>query len=189
MTQAQLDLQTQLEQTFFDLNTQPLFKNSPVLFLDPIYQVFSDTSEQVEQTEQNTSSKDHTPPDNSHETPPPPKKKYEIMKDPIFLSSPIYPPILPSKPSLPTNCDDYLIPLLSHDRFTFKAQLTSFYLHPTDYTFRLYDKNQDFFTCIASTIMSPYQYWFDNGDNIFSLQFSFLRTSNYDLKTNENDPS
>ena len=43
---------------------------------------------------------DQTPPDNSHETPPPPKKKYEKTKDHIFLSSPIYPHKLPSKPSL-----------------------------------------------------------------------------------------
>ena len=73
------------------------------------------------------------------------KKRYEIMKDPVFLSSPIYPPFIPSKPSLSTNCDDHLIPLLSHDDFIFKAQLTSLYMHPTDYSFRLYDKNQDFF--------------------------------------------
>ena len=58
------------------------------------------------------------------------------MKDPIFRSSPIYQPILPSKPSLSTYSDDHLIPLLSHDRFTFKAQLTSLYLHSIDYTFR-----------------------------------------------------
>ena len=67
------------------------------------------------------------------------------MKDPIFLSSPIYPPSIPSKISLCTNRDDHLIPLLSTDNFVFKAQLTSLYMHPTDYSFRLYDKNQDFF--------------------------------------------
>ena len=39
-----------------------------------------------------------TPPDNTTETPPPPKKRYEIMKDPLFLSSPVYPPTIPSKP-------------------------------------------------------------------------------------------
>ena len=88
-----------------------------------------------------------TPPDDTdrtHATPPPPKKRYEIMKDPVFLSSPIYPPFIPSKPSLSTNCDDHLIPILSHDEFIFKAQLTSLYMHPTDYSFRLYDKNRDF---------------------------------------------
>ena len=52
-------------------------------------------------------------------------KRNETMKDPAFLSSPIYLPILPSKPSLSTNRNDYLIPLLSHDRFIFKSQLTS----------------------------------------------------------------
>ena len=124
--------------------------------------------------------KTDTPPDDTDQTqatPPPPKKRYEIMKDPIFLSSPIYPPSIPSKISLCTNCDDHLIPILSHDNFVFKAQLTSLYMHPTDYSFRLCDKNQDFFTSIASKIMGPYQYWLDNGVKIFFLQFSFLRPS------------
>ena len=111
------------------------------------------------------------------------------MKDPIFLSSPIYPPSIPSKISLCTNCDDHLIPLLSNGDFVFKAQLTSLYMHPTDYSFRLYDKNQDFFTLIASKIIGPYEYWLDNGVKIFSLQFNCLRPSNYDLKTDESDPS
>ena len=62
-------------------------------------------------------------------------------------------------------------------------------MHRTDYSFRLYDKNQDFFTSIASKIMGPYQYWLDNGVKIFSLHFNFLRPSIYDLKTDESDPS
>ena len=37
--------------------------------------------------------------------------------------------------------------------------------------------------------MGPYQYWLDIGVKIFSLQFNFLRPSNYDLKTDEFDPS
>ena len=111
------------------------------------------------------------------------------MKDPVFLSSSIYPPFIPSKPSLCTNRDDHLIPILSHDDFVFKAQLTSLYMPPTDYSFRLYDENQDFFTSIASKIMGPYQTWLDNGVKIFSLQFNFLRPSIYDLKTDESDPS
>ena len=82
--------------------------------------------------------------DHTHATPPPPKKRYEIMKDPVFLSSPIYPPFIPSKTSLSTNRDDHLMLLLSHDDFIFEAQLTSLYLHPTDYSFRLYDKNKTF---------------------------------------------
>ena len=100
------------------------------------------------------------------------------MKDPVFLSSPIYPPFIPSKPSLSTNRDDHLITPLSHDDFIFKAQLTSLFMHPTDYSFRLYDKNQDFLTSIASKIIGPYQYWLDNGVKIFSLQFNFLRFKN-----------
>ena len=76
MTQAQLDLQTQLDQTPSDLTTQPLFHDPPVLFLESIDQVHAHTSEQIDQPEHNTtSSKDQTPSDNSHETPPPPKRK------------------------------------------------------------------------------------------------------------------
>ena len=62
-------------------------------------------------------------------------------------------------------------------------------MHPTDYSFRLYDKNQDFFTSIASTIIGPYQYWLDNGVKIFSLQFKFLRPSIYDFETDNSDSS
>ena len=62
-------------------------------------------------------------------------------------------------------------------------------MHPTVYTFRLYDKNQDFVTSIASKIMSPYQYWLDNGAKIFSLHFIFLRPSIYDLETDKSNPS
>ena len=40
--------------------------------------------------------------DHTHATPHPPKKKQEIMKDPVFLSSPIYTPFISSKPSLST---------------------------------------------------------------------------------------
>ena len=75
MTEAQLDLQTQLEQTS-DRTTEPLFNDFLVLFLDPIDQVQSHTSEPVEQTEHITPSEDHSPPHDSRETPPPPKKKY-----------------------------------------------------------------------------------------------------------------
>ena len=87
-----------------------------------------------------------------------------------------------------TFCDDHLIPLLSHDDFIFKAQLTSLYMHPTDYSFHLYDKNQYFFTSIASKILGPCQFWLDIGVKIFSLQFNFLRPPIYDLKTDESDP-
>ena len=111
------------------------------------------------------------------------------MKDPVFLSSPIFPPEVPSQPSLSTTRDDHLIPILSQDIFTFKAQPISLYMHRTDYTFRLFDKKQDFFTSIASKIMSPYQYWLDDGVKIFSRQFIFLRPSIYNLKTDESDPS
>ena len=63
MTQAQLDLQKQLEQTSSDLTTQSLFIDSPVLFLESIDQVPAHPSGQIEQTEHTTSSKVHAPPE------------------------------------------------------------------------------------------------------------------------------
>ena len=133
-------------------------------FLNPLIKFNAQSSEEVEQIEHTTTpSKIHTPPDNTHEVPPPPKKRYEKMKDRVFLSSAVLPPKTPSQPSLSTTRDDQLFPVLSQDIFTFKAQLTSLYMHPTEYTFRLYKKNQNFFTSIASKIMDPYQYWLYNG--------------------------
>ena len=194
MTQAQVDLQNQLEQATADLTTRPLLNDSPVLYIDTSEPIPTTSLEQMERDKiEHDTSKVSTPLndiDHTHATPPPSKKRYEIMKDPVFLSSPIYPPFISTNSSLSTtNRDDHLILLLSHDDFTFKAQLTSLYMHPTDYSFRLYDKNQDFFTCIASKNMGPYQYWLDNGVKIFSLQFNFLRPSIYDFKTDESDPS
>ena len=68
----------------------------------------------------------------SHDAPATSKKRYEVRKDPVFRSSPKYPPLLPSKPSLFFKRDDHLIPLLSHDRFLFNSQHTSLCMHPTD---------------------------------------------------------
>ena len=173
VTQEQTDLQNQLEMHTADLITKPLSNDSPVLFLDTKGTSDDPIPDQMEHP--NIPSKNKTPSDHdqSPDTPPPTKKKYEIMEDPAFLSSPLYPPILPTKPQLSTNRDDYLVPKLSTNRFSFKTQLTSLYMHPTDYTFKLYDKNQDFFTSIASKIMVPYQYWLENGIKIFSLRFQF----------------
>ena len=194
MTQAQIDLQTQLEQaTPTDLITRPLSNDSPVLYIETSEQTPPTFLEPMEHTKDEHEIQNlllhkkiliiH----NRHHLLQ--KKRYEIIKDPIFLSSPIYPPSIPSKISLCANCDDHLISLLSTDDFVFRAQLTSLYMHPTDYSFRLYDKNQDFFTSIASKRMGPYQYWLHNGVKIFSLQFNFFRPSIYDLKTDESDPS
>ena len=112
--------------------------------------------------------------DQSPETPPPSKKKYETMKDPAFLSSPVYPPIIPTQLQLSTNRDEYLVTNLSTNRFSYKYQLTFPYMQPTDYTFKLYDK-KNFFTFIASKIMATYLYWLDNGVKIFSFKYNFLR--------------
>ena len=108
MTQAHLDLQNELEPSS-DLTTQLLFNDCPVLFLETLDQVSAHASEQIEQTEHTFSSQIHSPPDTTHEVPPP-KKRYEFMNDLIFLSSPNFPPKIPSQPSLSTTRDDHLIP-------------------------------------------------------------------------------
>ena len=138
--QAQIDLQKQLEQaTAADLTTRSLLNDSPVLYIDTSEQKPPIFLEQMEHTKvEHENQKTATPPDDTDHTqttppPPPPKKRYEIVKDPAFLSSPLYPPSMPSKNTLCTNRDDHLIPLLSHDDFVFKGQLTSLYMHPTDY--------------------------------------------------------
>ena len=165
--------------------------NSPISFLSPI----DSTNNQIEQMDTNHKPSDtdnneisfqnHKPPEQSASTPPPSRKKYDIMKDPIFLTSP---PFISLKDSISTQRDDYLIPNLSNENFTFKSQLTPQSLHPNDHTFKLNDKNQHFFTSIASKIMTPYHYWLENSVKIFSLLFNFLRQSIYDLKTDEHDP-
>ena len=112
--------------------------DSPVLYFDTSEPTPCISLEEMEHAKiEHDTSKIPTPlddTDRTHATAPPPKNSYEIMKDPVFLSSPIYPPFIPSKLSLSTNSDDHLIPLLSHDDFIVKAQLTSLYLHPTDYS-------------------------------------------------------
>ena len=193
MTQAQVDLQNQLEQATADLTTRPLLNDSLVLYIDTSEPIPTTSQEQMEQEKLNMIQQKfrlrsmiliiHT----QHHLLR--KKRYETMKDHVFLSSSIYPPFISTNTSLSTNSDDHLISLLSHDDFIFKAQLTSLYMHPTDYSFRLNDNYRDFFTSIASKIMGPYQYWLENGVKIFSLQFNFLRPSIYDLKTDESDPS
>ena len=198
MTQAHIDLQSQLDsRNLSNISVPPttfLCNTSPISFLSPI-----------EPTNTNISQNKWTVTtsllsllilmeillNNIYiSTVPPSKKKYDIMKDPIFLTFPVYPPVISPKDSISTQRgDDYLIPILSNKNFTFKSQLTSLYMYPTDYTFKLYDKNQDFFTFIASKIITPYHYWLDNNVKIFLLQFNFLRPSIYNLKTDEDDPS
>ena len=147
MTQAHLDLQSQLDSqnisNISDPSTTPLCNISPILFLSPI----ESTNNQPEQMDTNhitskSSDTNENLPEQSISTPPPSKKKYDIMKDPIFLTSPVYPPVISPKDSISTQRDDFLITILSTKNFTFKTQLTSLYLHPTDYTFKLYDNTK-----------------------------------------------
>ena len=164
MTQAHLDLQSQLVSqnisNISDPSTTPLCDTSPILFLSPI----EPTNNQPEQMDTNhitstPSDTDEKPTEQSTSIPPPSKKKYDRMKDPIFLTFPVYPPVISTKDSISTQRDENLIPILSTKNFTFKSQLTSLHMHPTDYTFKLYDKNQDFFTSVC----------FENNDTISLL--------------------
>ena len=143
--QKQIDLQNQLEQATADLTTRPLLNDSPVLYIDAPEPTPTTSFEQMEQNKiEHDTSTVPTPlndTDHTNATPPPPKKRYEIMNNPVFLSSPIYPPFISSKPSLSTTRDDHSIPILSQEDFIFNSQLTSLYMHPKDYSFRLYDKN------------------------------------------------
>ena len=92
MAGAQRVFQNQLEQTTTDVNTQPLFNGSPYLVLEAMDQ--DQPAPNSERIEHNTVyPKERTSEitnDITRETPPPPpsppKKKYEIMKDPAFLS-------------------------------------------------------------------------------------------------------
>ena len=78
MTQAQIDLQTQLEQaTPTDLITRPLSNDSPVLYIETSEQTPPTFLEQIEHTKvehensKPTPSQDDT--DHTQPTPPPPK--------------------------------------------------------------------------------------------------------------------
>ena len=91
MTQAQIDLQSQLEQAKADLTSRPLLNDSPVLYIDTSEPTPTSSLEQTERTKiEHDTSKVLSPlddTDRTHATPPPPKKRYEIMKDPVFPSS------------------------------------------------------------------------------------------------------
>ena len=149
MTQTHIDLQSQLDSqkisNISDPSTKPLCNTSPILFLSPI----EPTNNQQKQMDTNlitskSSDTDEKPPEQPISTLPPSKKKYNVLKDPIFLTSPVYPPVISpkdSKDSISTQRVDFLTPILSTENFTFKYRLKSLCMHPTDYTFKLYDKN------------------------------------------------
>ena len=79
MTQAQIDLQRQLEQATADLTTRPL-KDSLVLYIDTSEPTPANSLEQIEKEQdkiEHDTSKNPTPlndNDHTHATPRPPKK-------------------------------------------------------------------------------------------------------------------
>ena len=77
MTQAQVDLQNQLEQATSDLTTRPLLNDSPVLYIDTSEPIPTTSLEQMEQEKlEHDTSKVSTPLndiDHTHAIPAPPK--------------------------------------------------------------------------------------------------------------------
>ena len=58
---------------------------------------------------------------------------------------------------------------------------------PTKYKFIIREFKNDYHTPIASKLITPYDWWLHNKVKIFSLKYNFLRPSQYDLRTEEND--
>ena len=58
---------------------------------------------------------------------------------------------------------------------------------PTKYKFIIRDFKNDYHTSIASQLITPYDWWFNNKVKTSSLQYNFLSPSPYDLRTEEND--
>ena len=58
---------------------------------------------------------------------------------------------------------------------------------PTKYKFIIREFKNDYHISIASKLITPYDWWLNNNLKIFSLQYNFLRSAPYDLRTEEND--
>ena len=103
---------------------------TPIFFLSPIEPTKisveqMDTSKTVSKTSETDNdfpSQTNKLSESSASTPPPSKKKYDIMKDPTFLTSPVFPPQKSPKDSFLTHRDHYLRPILSNKTFTFKSE-------------------------------------------------------------------
>ena len=93
--------------------------------------------------------------------------------------------IKPSKQDEDRDCD--LISILSTRQLTFQSHLTSLYMIATEYKFTIKEFKNDYHTSIASKLITPYDWWLSNKVKIFSLQYNFLRPSQYDLRTEDND--
>ena len=115
------------------------------------------------------------------------KKIYpDITADKPFMESgACLPFIKPLKQGDDRYCD--LIPILSSRQFTFQSHLTSLYMIPTKYKYIIREFKNDYHTSIASKLITLYDWWLNNKMKIFSLQYNFLRTSPYGLRTEEND--
>ena len=168
ITQEQIDLQNQLEMHTTDLITKPFSNGSPghVLFLDNKETPDNTLTDQMEHQNipsknkhnqmehRNIPSKNKTPSDHDQcpETPPSTKKKYEIMKDTAFLSSPIYPPIIPTKPQLSTTRDDNMAPyhyLLDNGIKIFSLQFN--FLRPSIYDLKTDENDPSFLSTAQKT--------------------------------------
>ena len=102
------------------------------------------------------------------------------------MESGVCPPFIkPLKQDEDRDCD--LIPILSTRQSIFQSHLTSLYMIPSKYKFIIREFKNDYHTSIASTLITPYDWWLNYKVKIISLQYNFLRPSPYDLRTEEND--
>ena len=100
MTQAHLDLQSQPDSqnisNISDPTTTPFFLSPNEPTNNQIEQM--DTTHKSSGFDNNEmSSQNHKPSEPSPSIPSPSKKKYDIMKDPIFLTFPVYPTLISPK--------------------------------------------------------------------------------------------
>ena len=115
------------------------------------------------------------------------KRKYpDLTADKRFTESAACPPFIKSVKQ-DEDRDSELIPILSSKQFPFQSHLTSLYMIPTKYKVIIREFKNDYHTSIASKLITPYDWWLGKKVKIFSLQYSFLRLSLYDLRTEEND--
>ena len=115
------------------------------------------------------------------------KRKYpDITADKPFMKSGACRPFIkPLKQDKDRDCD--VISILSTRQFTIQSHLTSLYMIPTKYKFIIREFKNDYHTSIASKLITQYDWWLNNKVKTFSLQYSFLRPSPCDLRTEEND--
>ena len=116
----------------------------------------------------------------------PPRKKHNTLEAPVFIDSGILPPVLnpvkiPSQSNTMTN--EFL---RTHP--IFKTNLPSLYMTPTTYKFRFSQgRNYDHYVAYASKNLEHRSFWQTKRIRFSQYQFNFLKPTQHDLNTNNND--